>query len=631
MNQPLHSLRKLVSLVLLIALFTACSSVGETFELENAGGVKYLKIRVASDQDDAEERASGKVVTSSTDLELTYDVKRGQQLVGVRFRSVAVPQGATIQRAQLRFKADETDEGNVRLDLYGDNSDSAAPFVESDRNLSSRAKTSTKVSWQPPAWRRIGESGGKQYADIAPLLQEVVSREGWRSGNAFAVLISSDSKSKRVAESYRGDKYGAPQLYVEYIVNSLSAGPSAPAPAPEPVAKATSALYVALGGSDSNDGRSVDNPVKTIYKALQLVEPGDTVYLRGGVYKGKYQSYFGYDRQPFTTSGTQDKPITITSYPGERAIVDGSDRHWSNYESLSSPELFKVVADYYVIQDLTFRNGAGRGLYIRGKHVTVRNVLSHNHHSDGIYFKGDYGTFENIVSHSNYSEQNGGDSADGIKIAYGAHNTVRNSLAYDNSDDGIDIFCASKSLVEYSVSHSNGRGHSGDGNGFKLGCRMVANNDNLARYNVAYRNRANNFDSNSGGGLTMLHNTSWSAGSHGFIAYAPTSSGRAPNVVKNNISYQDGKAVGKSRDDKSSHNSWDLKIDNPQFTSLDPRSHDFLTLTSGSPAVDAGAKLGESYQGTAPDLGALKRGERVAQLLGPVAQLQGGTLKLAGN
>ena len=96
------------------------------------------------------------------------------------------------------------------------------------------------------------------------------------------------------------------------------------------------------------------------------------------------------------------------SYPGERAIIDGSDRQWSkSSKSLSSsPTLFKIKANYYtVIKDITFRNSAGRGLYLqRATTIIVRNVLSHNHHSDGIYLLGNYDSlFEDSVSHSNYS------------------------------------------------------------------------------------------------------------------------------------------------------------------------------------------------------------------------------------
>ena len=621
------SYAKLAFLAAIVLLLGACSSVAEGPELETSATVKKLWIRVSSDRDDAEERSSGKVVTSSTDIELTYDVKRGQQLVGLRFNNLKIPQGAKIKHAHVRFKADETDKGAVKLRIRGDDNDNAGRFVEKRHNLSSRKLTSASVTWQPVAWRKVGEKGGKQWTpDISKVLQEVVSRKGWKQGNSFAVLIDSKSKAKRVAESYRGDKKGAPLLYIEYTLDS-SAGPSSPTPAPKPTSKPKSVLYVSPNGSDNNDGRSKDKPLQTLSHTAKLVRPGDTVYLRGGVHKGYLTKYF-------ETDGKKDARITITSYPGERAIVEGKHRSYKDSKSVSNPTLFRILADYYTVQDITFRNSAGRGLYLKGNHTIVRNVLTHDHHSDGIYSLGSYGLFEGTVSHGNYSVKNGGDSADGIKIASGHHNTVRNFLAYNNSDDGIDIFCSSNALVEYNVSHSNGRGYSGNGNGFKLGCRHTINSKNVARYNLAYKNRTNNFDSNSAGGVIMFHNTSWKAGGHGFVAYAPKSSGLAPNIVKNNISYQDKKAKGMSRDDVSSYNSWDrdIAISDPKFVSLNPSSRDFLELRKDSQALDAGTKVGLSYKGKAPDLGALEYGMSVTDLLGPtVKALQGGTLKLAAN
>jgi hypothetical protein len=38
-----------------------------------------------------------------------------------------------------------------------------------------------------------------------------------------------------------------------------------------------------LGASDSNAG-TIDKPWKTIHKANQTLQPGDTVYIRGGTY-----------------------------------------------------------------------------------------------------------------------------------------------------------------------------------------------------------------------------------------------------------------------------------------------------------------------------------------------------------
>ncbi|MGH7559685.1 MAG: Ig-like domain-containing protein, partial [Gemmatimonadales bacterium] len=45
------------------------------------------------------------------------------------------------------------------------------------------------------------------------------------------------------------------------------------------------------------------------------VQPGDTVWLRGGTYRGAYTS---------TVAGTASAPVVIAQYPGERATLDGA-------------------------------------------------------------------------------------------------------------------------------------------------------------------------------------------------------------------------------------------------------------------------------------------------------------------
>ena len=363
--------------------------------------------------------------------------------------------------------------------------------------------------------------------------------------------------------------------------------------------------YVSTTGSDSADG-SVDRPLSTLTKALSLVQPGERIQLREGVYK-EYVNSLTFE----VASGTQLAPITVESYPGEMAVIDGSERHWSEDESPSYPALFRLEdAEWFVIQNLTFRHAAGRALHLEGDHNVIRNVLSYENHSDGVYVLGDRNLLEGVVSHSNYSEQNGGDSADGIKLVAGNANVIRNCHTYNNSDDGTDIWESTNTLVEFCISHENGRGETGDGQGFKLGSRRTSNNHATVRYNIAYKNRANNFDGNGGGGLTLLHNTSWQAGNLGFRLL--TQEGEAGNVATNNISYEDPDINYGDRE-KLRNNTWNLGIEDPEFISLNPDSPDFLRLAEDSPAVNAGAQVGLPYAGPSPDLGALEHGQEVAE------------------
>jgi hypothetical protein len=64
-----------------------------------------------------------------------------------------------------------------------------------------------------------GEAGaGQRTPDISSIIQEIVTRLGWSSGNSLVVIIT--GTGERTAESYDGDSAGAPLLYVEYRTES---------------------------------------------------------------------------------------------------------------------------------------------------------------------------------------------------------------------------------------------------------------------------------------------------------------------------------------------------------------------------------------------------------------------------
>ena len=176
-------------------------------------GGATLDIRVKSSSDDAEESSSGSVNLSSSDLELVFDTSNQQ--VGMRFTGVSIPRGASITNAYIQFKVDETGSGAISLTIRAQAGDNAPTFTTASRNISARAKTTAAVPWTPPAWPTVGLAGPDQRTpNIAAVLQEVVNRTGWASGNALVVIIT--GTGKRTAESYNGDQAGAPLLHVEY-------------------------------------------------------------------------------------------------------------------------------------------------------------------------------------------------------------------------------------------------------------------------------------------------------------------------------------------------------------------------------------------------------------------------------
>ena len=176
-----------------------------------------FQTRISASSDDAEERASGKVKLTSSDLELVFD-RDGDQTVGLRFNAVTIPAGATILDAAVQFETDEPNTVATALTIQGENTDDAATFAAISGNITSRPRTLAAVAWSPAAWPTKHEAGLDQLTpNIAAVIQEIVDRPGWSSGNSLAVLIS--GTGERTAESFDGrQSTGAPLLHVEYVL-----------------------------------------------------------------------------------------------------------------------------------------------------------------------------------------------------------------------------------------------------------------------------------------------------------------------------------------------------------------------------------------------------------------------------
>jgi hypothetical protein len=81
----------------------------------------------------------------------------------------------------------------------------------------------------------------------------------------------------------------------------------------------------ATRGNDAADGTE-QAPWRTLVHAARQLQPGDTLCLRGGTY---------YEKVSLTRSGTANLPITICSYPGELAVLDGSLREFTESPATS--------------------------------------------------------------------------------------------------------------------------------------------------------------------------------------------------------------------------------------------------------------------------------------------------------
>jgi hypothetical protein len=77
--------------------------------------------------------------------------------------------------------------------------------------------------------------------------------------------------------------------------------------------------YVVHGGHASASDRNPGNearPLKTIHRAAQLAQPGDTVLVHAGIYR---------ERVAPARGGTKERPIVYMAAPDENVVIKGSD------------------------------------------------------------------------------------------------------------------------------------------------------------------------------------------------------------------------------------------------------------------------------------------------------------------
>lgn len=168
--------------------------------------VPTITLAVTSGADDAEQSSSGAVTLDSTDLELVRDdaTSSGNQIIGLRFNGLPIPQGAIITNATIQFTADEAQGEATALIIAIEAADHAAPFAETANNLGARALAPLTVPWTPAAWNAGESNAAQRTPNVAGLVQEVITRPGWVSGNALAFLIT--GTGHRTAEAF--DKSG---------------------------------------------------------------------------------------------------------------------------------------------------------------------------------------------------------------------------------------------------------------------------------------------------------------------------------------------------------------------------------------------------------------------------------------
>ena len=222
--------------------------------------------KVNAGTDDAEQDiTAGTMYLTSSDLELTKD-GTSDQLLGVRFTGVTIPQGAVITNAYMQFTVDELNTtGDVNLLIGVENTDNPLTMATFDFDIYHRIMNyGDTLIWKPGPFTTVGDAGADQRTpDLKKLLQSIVNRPNWKSGNAVLFTMIDPAATnipgytantaKRVAQAYENNAANAPKLVVTYVVpNRYQNGTF-------PIAKKSSWKYNDAGNDLSSTGWTATN------------------------------------------------------------------------------------------------------------------------------------------------------------------------------------------------------------------------------------------------------------------------------------------------------------------------------------------------------------------------------------
>ena len=214
------------------------------------------------------------------------------------------------------------------------------------------------------------------------------------------------------------------------------------------------AYYVsASSGSDANPG-TWSAPWKTLQKAFDALQPGQTAYLRAGTY-GAFCT-----ASTFSRAGTASAPITVSGYPYERAVIHGQIRLDGSYFRLTH-----IVAEGPTCGTWGASTQQGENMILMTPGLTHHvEVSSSEVYHDG-WHAGISAGGDDIWILNNYIHDNGGfndpnqyNTSHGIYYHDGTRGVVANNILEHNRAKGLSArFTANHILVINNTVVGNGR------------------------------------------------------------------------------------------------------------------------------------------------------------------------------
>lgn len=393
--------------------------------------------------------------------------------------------------------------------------------------------------------------------------------------------------------------------------------------------------WLAPSGNDASSGLTLETAWGSPAKVFNTATAGDTVWVKGGTYtlsetvKAKNQ-------------GSANHPVSIFAVRGELPVFDCSSfRNWGSEDSKYRGMDLRQA--YWHVRGIKIFQAGHNGIIVAGPNIIVEGCIIEECGHDGISIGS--GSVNALIlncdSYRNAEIKGKGENGDGFAAKEGVGTIFRGCRAWENCDDGWDVYGGSHPvLLDSCWAFSNGHNlwpdrlpqFQGDGNGFKLGGGggITGNAPNVVLNSFAFSNVSKGFDQNHNAyGITCINCTGYNNRGMGNFAFHEVPS-QGKHVMINNLSYG-GTGQNIAAGSSQTTNSWNLGLTftDEMFESLtmehailprdenyeltDPRITALFALKANNPAIDRGTiqnylpmkpYTALPYCGELPDLGA---------------------------
>ena len=370
-----------------------------------------LNLQVGASTDDAYRRLTAPYwALNASDIRVgAFGAATYQFGGGMRFLNVTIPQGTTIDAAYLTLRARAVTQNGtvVNTRISAEDVDNPATFADDAAAFDARwaNRTTARVDWDdiPTFTSNVDYNS----PEIKTVIQEVVDRGGWASGQAMVVFWDDfEDRSSHVSGAYRevysydGSTTYAPKLVITFVVPPTVTTQAATSI--EDTTATGNGNITDIGGANAdrkgivwdlatqgdpgnvapgasgyaNDvGTNGSFGVGAFTEALTALPTGDTIYARAYAHNSAGYAY-----------GAEVNFLTKPAAPTAVAATDGTDETkvvitWTKSTGATDYHVFRGVTDLGAAGDVaTFDDaGATAGTITNSGTVTASDGISTAH------------------------------------------------------------------------------------------------------------------------------------------------------------------------------------------------------------------------------------------------------------